>query len=446
MLGTLDPDKKEVLVVGGGMAGLLAAYRLDQKGYRVSLIEAQDRLGGIIETRHAPEGLVESGPHSLLATAPVHALCRDLDVELLPVQPDSRSRFILRGGKMRRFPLTIGESARLAGQILRTARSSHSPPSLGEWGRIFLGEAALDYLLTPFTKGIYGAHPDELSLRGAFPSLEKGLLRLLRERVRAPNSDRPRMMAPRLGMGELTRALEKRLRERILDRINLETRANAEMITADKNVIITVPADAVAPLIQSQAPELAERLKLVTYTPLVCVTVFAKKSQFKKIPRGVGVLMPEKESRNILGVLFNSSAFSERTTNENFTSCTVMLGGSRRPELASLTDVQIVKLIQLEWEEIFGFTGKVISIDKSLDETEVCRGQESNWRKSENKNVSAAPAYIHRWPRAIPLYNENLRQVWELAQKTWCSTPGRVLFGNYTGKVSIRAMIETEIG
>ena len=50
---------------------------------------------------------------------------------------------------------------------------------------------------------------------------------------------------------------------------------------------------------------------------------------------------------------------------------------------------------------------------------------------------------INRWERAIPLYGEELRTAWDAAKAGWCSQPGRLLFGNYTGEVSIRGMIET---
>jgi hypothetical protein len=35
-----------------------------------------------------------------------------------------------------------------------------------------------------------------------------------------------------------------------------------------------------------------------------------------------------------------------------------------------------------------------------------------------------------------------LARVWERARETWCATPGRLLFGNYAGQVSLRGMIE----
>jgi hypothetical protein len=49
---------------------------------------------------------------------------------------------------------------------------------------------------------------------------------------------------------------------------------------------------------------------------------------------------------------------------------------------------------------------------------------------------------VRRWERAIPLYGDELRAARDAATAGWCSQPGRLLFGNYTGEVSIRGMIE----
>ena len=75
MLGTLDQRYREVTIVGAGIAGMLAAYALDQRGYRVTLLEEKVRAGGLISTTSTDHGIAESAAHSLIATDAVRELC-----------------------------------------------------------------------------------------------------------------------------------------------------------------------------------------------------------------------------------------------------------------------------------------------------------------------------------------------------------------------------------
>ena len=45
-------EEADVIVVGGGIAGLITARELGRKGLRVTVLEARDRLGGRVWTDH----------------------------------------------------------------------------------------------------------------------------------------------------------------------------------------------------------------------------------------------------------------------------------------------------------------------------------------------------------------------------------------------------------
>ena len=51
--------------------------------------------------------------------------------------------------------------------------------------------------------------------------------------------------------------------------------------------------------------------------------------------------------------------------------------------------------------------------------------------------------HIHRWTRAVPIYGPEVSSAWEVARRTFCARPGNLLFGNYSGQVSLRGMIES---
>jgi oxygen-dependent protoporphyrinogen oxidase len=437
MLGQLNKSSRKVTVVGGGVAGLLISYTLDRAGYEVELLEASSRLGGMIESRDGPLGLSEAAAHSLLVTEAVKDLCHDLRVELVPVQVDSRARYIWRAGKSRKFPLTFFESIEALGRACWIANdpAKHvSELTVADWAKRHLGPGALHYLFDPMLQGIYASSPHEILIEAAFPSLLLPEGRSLvgnqvRKKLAGRRGEKGKkmvrqMMAPRLGMSQIPQALAGYLRERLGDRLKMNTEFHSLIQSSEpRNIILAVPAQQAAKILKSVDPVLSESLLSIPYAPLVSVTVFADRKDFlKKIPSGVGVLVPSQEKRNVLGVLFNSSSFPERVkaredTNDHQISLTVMLGGSSRPDILNLSDMEIRAILKSELRDILGY--------------------------QFNSDGSGPEMVIHRWPRAIPQYGKALVQAWSAARQGWCSRPGQLLFGNYTGQVSIRGMIET---
>ena len=220
------------------------------------------------------------------------------------------------------------------------------------------------------------------------------------------------MVAPRLGMGDLTARLERRLEERLGERFRKGVGVRA--LPDSPNVVISTPAYAAASLLDISEPELAGALRGVGYTPVVSVTAFVRAEALSRPVKGVGVLAPAKEGRKCLGVLFTSSSFGGRVTDETrYVSFAVLLGGSAHPEWIDAADAEIEEAVRGEFASLLGVSGEPERL------------------------------VISRWPRAIPRYSVTLPSVWRKARETWCARPGRVLFGNYTGQVSLRGMIET---
>jgi oxygen-dependent protoporphyrinogen oxidase len=424
VIGTLDTTRKEATVVGAGIAGMLAAYALDKNGYRVTLIEEQERAGGLIKTSNTEHGIAESAAHSLIATEAVRELCDELGVRLVEPRKESKAKFIVRDGKLRRFPLSVVETM----SVLRRAAFARSAngakqnqDTLDTWARRHLGTPALDYLLTPFVRGIYGAQPAELGVAAAYPSLSvpagKTLLASVISRKRRGSSQKKakkakkQRVAPRFGMGDLVLRLEKQLERRLGSRFRKNEKISK--IPDEPNVIIATPAYAAARILQDAEPELAASLESVNYTPIVSATVFVDHNSFTRPVHGTGVLMPACEDRKSLGILFNSSSFDYRVSDDaQFASFTVMMGGSSQRHWLQADDDEIRQAIKLELFDVLGI-------------------------------LEPLAVVIHRWPAALPQYSSELPNVWQQARDTWCAEPGRILFGNYTGQISLRGMIES---
>ena len=434
MLGTLNKAECEVTVVGAGVSGMLAAYALDRKGYRVTLVEERAHAGGLIQTRRAEHGIAEAAAHSLLASPGVVRFCDELGVELAEIRKDARARFICRGGRLRKFPLSVGETLSAARRAAFTRAENHiDAQDLDAWGRRHLGPGAVEYLLSPFVQGIYGVRPADLGVVAAFPELAlapgstllgtmlgKAFKRGTKDgepsAEQAANGGEPRqrkrMVAPLHGMGDVTERLQRRLSERLGERFR-KGEAVTEMPEAP-NVILSTPAYVSARLLASESPNLSAALERVSYTPIVSVTAFVPTSRFTRPVKGVGVLVPPREGRKSLGILFNSSAFAGRVFDESsFASFTLLFGGTSQPGWVDAPDAELERAVAEELDALLGVRG------------------------------GAAELVVNRWRRAIPQYSTSLPEVWRAARETWCAAPGRMLFGNYTGQVSLRGMIET---
>src|SRR5207237_9014399 len=91
-----------VAIIGGGITGLTAAFRLRNKGVPVTLYEASERVGGVVQSIRRDGYLAECGPNALLETSPkIPALIRDVGLTEQLLYSDARAekRFIVRAGK-----------------------------------------------------------------------------------------------------------------------------------------------------------------------------------------------------------------------------------------------------------------------------------------------------------------------------------------------------------
>ena len=412
MLGTLIPHEKEVTVVGAGVNGLLIAYALKRAGFAVTVLEKSNRVGGVIETLDTPLGIVEKAAHSLLVSPEILGFLNDLGVEMLPVNQDAKARYIFRDGKMRRMPLRFFEIIKTLTRFLSRPKIAlnFQTATLSDWCHVYLGRAAYEYLLSPFITGIFASSPSELNAKLAFPKLipaDPGLS-LYRFFKQKPKSARPQMMAPRLGMQDLTTKLAKALGD------SIELNVPLHSLPAARNLVLAVPTAELSKLIAKEDSDSAQKLLQVSYAPLITVTCFYPLSAFPKKPKGVGVLIPRGQGLRLLGCLFNSSSFENRVKDDQV-SLTVMYGGTSDPSALDLNDETLSHLLHAELE-------KLLKVTKP-----------------------ATALHITRWPRAIPLYSNELKDARNQLVSQFCLQPGRVIFTNYSREVSIRSSIEAAL-
>jgi protoporphyrinogen/coproporphyrinogen III oxidase len=441
----------DVVVIGGGISGLTAAFRLQQQGLTVEVLETGPRAGGVIGSRNRDGFLFETGPNSTLDTTPlISALLADLGIagERRDASALAATRFIVRGGALLALPTSppafLGTRAFSLRAKLRLLREPFIAPtpagveeSIAAFVRRRLGREFLDYAIDPFVSGIYAGDPERISVPAAFPrlhaleqkygSLIKGQIAGARERKR--NAEPAKNVAASFsfasGMQTLTDALARRVaRVRTGARVARLARrddgtyavagdaAGAPFARRARAVVLAVGAGAASELARALAPAAAEALAAIEYAPVAVAASAYRRADVAHTLAGFGFLVPKRERRSILGSLFSSTMFAGRAP-EGAVLLTSFVGGRRNPELPAKPDAELARIVHAELAALVGATGTPL------------------WTE------------ITRWPRAIPQYD--LGHLGRLAHVDAAESalPGLRFCASYRGGVAVGDCIKS---
>ena len=237
-----------VAVVGGGIAGLSAAYHLQEDARSAgipldcTLIERDTRLGGKVVTGHVDGFNVEGGPDSFLTQKPWGIeLCKRIGLQdrLIGTNDASKQVWVLWKGKLRKLPdgvllvvptrfqpfvfsnlITPWGKLRMGMDLVIPARRDDSDESVANFIRRRLGSEALDKIAEPLMGGVHVSDPERQSLLAAFPrfaTIEKKYGSLVRgmvagRRAHPPTGKSlPPFMTLRGGLDELPSTLAAKL-------------------------------------------------------------------------------------------------------------------------------------------------------------------------------------------------------------------------------------------
>ncbi len=346
-------DRPRVVVVGGGIAGLVAARDLARAGgAEVVLLDASDRVGGKLRLEDVAGHRVDVGAESLLARRPEGLdLLADLGLDADVVHPASGGASVWSRGRLHPLPSGTlmgipGDPARAAGlltdaEVERAADERAWPGgggagvvgedvSVGDYVAGRLGDAVVDRLVEPLLGGVYAGHARRLSLRAALPqvwSVAAGggsLLEAAREAgLRAGDGERrpPVFASLRGGLGRLPEVLAADLarlgatvRSRTIARelapgprgwaVTVGPTRDPERIDADA-VVLAVPARPAARLLAGHTAA-ADLLADIEYASMAVVTLAVPADRLPALP-GSGFLVPPVEGRTIKASTFSSA-------------------------------------------------------------------------------------------------------------------------------------------
>lgn len=403
----------KVVVVGGGIAGLAAAYYAKKSGMDVTLIERDSRLGGKIIT-DTPQGFViEGGPDSFITQKPAALqLCRELGIEdeLIGTNDERRTIYILRHGKLMKMPdglmlvvptkfLPFAKSGliswwgklRMAQDLFIKPRTDDGDESLASFMRRRLGQEALDVLGEPMMAGIHVSDAETLSLKASFPrfleierkygSLTRGMIAA---RKNQPAAKLPMFMTMKHGLQALVNTLENKLAANTLvgngaksiEKLGSEwvvTLDNGRKLFADA-VVMATPASISSTLLQAAVPELAHLLGSIRYVSTATISLGYREADFEHPLNGFGFVIPKSEPTRLLACTWTSTKFDHRAP-ENHVLLRVFVGGHRHPELVALQDDELIQIVREELQTIM--------------------------------KISAVPQVtrVFRWPSANPQYD-----------------------------------------
>jgi len=380
----------DVAIVGGGIAGLAAAYELRQRGVSVQVLEAASRPGGVVTTERVDGWVIDGGPDSMLVQKPAAvALCRELGLgDRLISTLTPRTAYVLRDGRLHPlaegsflgFPLkfsalarsslfTTAGKLRLASELLIPRREGDEDESIGAFVRRRFGEEAVDYLAEPLLAGIHAGDVDRLSIRALFPRLPEAerqsgsVLRAFRA-LRVTPSPQGAFVSLPGGTGELIDALLAALPGIVHTSARVTDLRRAGSLVLESGigrlqaraVILAIPAYGAASLLRAFDTTIAAFCDAVPYASTATVVFGYRKEQIAHPMQGTGFVVPRVERSALLAGTWVTSKWPGRAP-DGHVLVRGFLGGGRDPHRLDASDEELIETARDELEDLLDITG-----------------------------------------------------------------------------------------
>ncbi len=429
------------MIIGGGIAGLAAAYRLTRAapGLALTLVESGPRLGGKILTERVDGFVIEGGPDTFLSYKPRGVgLCRELGLEdrLHGTNPEQRRTYVMRGGRLHDLPEGLtGLIPSRFGPMLKSGlisplgklrmgldylippRTADGDESLAAFVERRLGRELYRRMIEPLLSGIYAGDGAQLSLAATFPQLRqaelehggliRGMLAAKKDGAARP-SGRSAFLTPTTGLAEIVEALEARLAgaeirlgsgaalvgrgTRSGYRITL---GSGETLHAGA-VILATPGYVTAGLVAGLDPDLAAALRGIPYASTATVSAAYPLSDIPRPLDGYGYIIPGAEGRPILACTWTSTKFPHRAP-QGYGLIRAFVG--RAGQALEASDEELLAMARAELRDVLGITAAPLL-----------------WR-------------AFRWPAAMPQYTLGHPQRLATIERRLAVQPGLFLAG-----------------
>jgi protoporphyrinogen/coproporphyrinogen III oxidase len=411
----LRPDpidsRPTVAVIGGGIAGLAAAWALSRSPEppRVVVLEASGRLGGKILTGSLAGATVELGPDAFLARVPWGAeLCAELGLGDELVSPAAGHAYLWTRGQLRRIPegLVLGVPSDLrtlsgSGTVSRTALArawldlvlpatrSEGDRSVGEIVTARFGRGIQEWLVDPLVGGIHAGRSELLSAAATAPQLDaaarsgRSLVKALRAQSEASRSAAaaaapasgtgqtagppPVFFTHRRGLGHVVEVLAGRLRD---GRVEIRLHAGVDSLDQDGAgwrvglaggggvlevgaVVLATPAPASAALLGEICPAAAGELAGIEHSSVAVVTLAYRDDALSRPLDGSGFLVPRPQGRLMTAATWMTAKWAHVVPSQGVL-IRVSAGRHRDERARGMHDDELVQALTRELGEAMG--------------------------------------------------------------------------------------------
>ena len=447
---------KRIAVVGGGTAGLSAAYSL-QKGKSAGtpiefvVYEAGQHLGGVIRTERIDDCVVEAGPDSFLTEKPWAAdLCRELGLsdQLISSNDAERKTYMLVKGRLVPIPdglmfmvptkllpaflspmFSLRTKARIVREWLSPPKPKNAEMSVAEFVERHYGREMVDRVADPLLGGVYGGSADQLSVDAVLPRFVQmetkygslGRAMVAARKKSSSAAPRPLFTSLKSGMQQMTEALISRIPKEVFrPGVRVETvKPESDKWLAISNgrteefdaVVIATPAHAAATVVSAQQ-ELSAELNAIPYTSSMTVVLAYDQAVRAALPAGFGFLVPRSEGRKILAATFVHNKFPHRAP-ENRAIIRCFIGGKVAEQMFEQGESEIANAVEGELKAILG--------------------------------LSAAPLFtrVYKWRKAMAQYTVGHSARVDRIKSLVAQTPGLALAGNAYSGIGVPDCVRT---
>ena len=440
--GRMGPKMIDVVVIGGGISGLAAAWELARRGHEVTVLERQVRVGGNAVSERIDGFLMEHGPSSISDPKELVASWSTqlgLDGARVGLGPEVRRRFLVKDGGLSGIPvhpagmftsnyLSPAARLRMLTEPLRPRGAPGADETVAEFFTRRFGGEFLDRVIDPLVGGMFAGVPEDLAMAATFPrmvEMERRHGSIVRAAVHAMRHGRTmpgrKLFSWRDGIATLPAALNSCLGKSVRTGVavrRVTPERGGYSIDAGRSgtyraraVIIATQPHVAAALIEPLEPACAAALTNIPAPPLAVVFMGYRRDQIDHPLDGLGYLSARGEGRAVNGALFCSTMFADRAA-EDHVAISGCVGGARAPELANMPAGDVADLVRGDVEELLGAHG------------------------------SPLVTRVRQWPRGLPQFQPGHARTMTVCSEMEQGRPGLFLTGNYLGGVSVAACVD----